>query len=58
MPLNVMDAHYRSFEKKVLPELVRQRTGILGMKTMANGILLKSNLLATVLCNVSGKRSY
>jgi hypothetical protein len=25
MPLNVMDAHYRSFEKLVLPELVKQR---------------------------------
>jgi len=35
MPLNVMDAHYRSFEKEVLPELVRQKTGILGMKSMA-----------------------
>jgi aryl-alcohol dehydrogenase-like predicted oxidoreductase len=43
MPLNVMDAHYRSFEKEVLPELARQKTGVLGMKSMANGILLKSN---------------
>src|SRR5690348_3468956 len=42
MPLNVMDAHYRSFEKLVLPELVRQEIGVLGMKSMANGILLKS----------------
>ena len=25
MPLNVMDAHYRSFEKLVLPELVKQK---------------------------------
>ena len=30
MPLNVMDAHYRSFEKLVLPELVQQRIGVLG----------------------------
>jgi aryl-alcohol dehydrogenase-like predicted oxidoreductase len=50
MPLNVMDAHYRSFEKEVLPELVRQRTGILGMKTMANGILLKSNTVTPIEC--------
>ena len=42
MPLSVMDAHYRSFEKLVLPELVRQEIGVLGMKSMANGILLKS----------------
>jgi aryl-alcohol dehydrogenase-like predicted oxidoreductase len=29
MPLNVMDAHYRSFEKLVLPELVKQKIGVL-----------------------------
>jgi len=39
MPLNVMDAHYRSFQKLVLPELVRDRIGVLGMKPMANGII-------------------
>src|SRR5437773_4692443 len=27
MPLNVMDAHYRSFEKRVLPELVKLQIG-------------------------------
>ncbi len=32
MPLNVMDAHYRSFEKLVLPELVKQNIGVLAMK--------------------------
>src|SRR5216683_1616224 len=50
MPLNVMDAHYRSFEKKVLPELVRQNIGVLGMKSMANGILLKSNTVTAREC--------
>jgi len=30
MPLNVMDAHYRSFGKLVLPELVRQGIGVSG----------------------------
>jgi len=34
MPLNVMDAHYRSFAKLVMPELVKQGTGVLGMKPM------------------------
>jgi len=37
MPLNVMDAAFRSFEKLVLPELVKQQIGVLGMKSMANG---------------------
>jgi aryl-alcohol dehydrogenase-like predicted oxidoreductase len=50
MPLNVMDAHYRSFEKLVLPELVRQEIGVLGMKSMANGILLKSKTVTPIEC--------
>src|SRR5438132_1523743 len=50
MPLNVMDAHYRSFGKLVLPELVKQGTGILGMKPMANGIILKSKTVSPTEC--------
>jgi aryl-alcohol dehydrogenase-like predicted oxidoreductase len=50
LPLNVMDAHYRSFEKLVLPELVKQKIGVLGMKSMANGILLKSNTVTPIEC--------
>lgn len=50
MPLNVMDAHYRSFEKLVVPELVKQKIGVLGMKSMANGILLKSNTATPMEC--------
>jgi len=50
MPLNVMDAHYRSFEKLVLPELVKLKIGVLGMKCMANGILLKSKTATPIEC--------
>jgi predicted aldo/keto reductase-like oxidoreductase len=50
MPLNVMDAHYRSFEQLVLPELVQQNIGVLGMKSLANGIILQSNTVTTVEC--------
>jgi aryl-alcohol dehydrogenase-like predicted oxidoreductase len=50
MPLNVMDAHYRSFGKLVLPELVKQGIGVLGMKPMANGIILKSNTASPIEC--------
>jgi aryl-alcohol dehydrogenase-like predicted oxidoreductase len=50
MPLNVMDAHYRSFGRLVLPELVRQRIGVLGMKPLANGIILKSKTVTAVEC--------
>ncbi|MDZ8068652.1 MAG: aldo/keto reductase [Nostoc sp. DedQUE08] len=50
MPLSVMDAHYRSFEKLVLPELVKQNIGVLGMKSLANGILLRSNTVTPIEC--------
>jgi len=50
MPLNVMDAHYRSFGKLVLPELVGQRIGVLGMKSLATGVILKSNTVSAVEC--------
>ena len=50
MPLNVMDAHYRSFEQLVLPELVKQKIGVLGMKSMANGIILKSRTVTPIEC--------
>jgi len=50
MPLNVMDAHYRSFEKLVLPELVRDDIGVLGMKSMSNGRILQSNTVTAIEC--------
>ena len=50
MPLNVMDAHYRSFGQTVLPELVRQNIGVLGMKSMGNGIILKSGTVTPIEC--------
>ncbi len=50
MPLSVMDAHFRSFEKLVLPELVKENIGVLGMKSLANGILLKSGTVTAIEC--------
>ena len=50
MPLNVMDAHYRSFEKLVLPELVQQNIGVLAMKTLANGTILESKTVTAIEC--------
>ena len=50
MPLNVMDAHYRSFAKMVVPELVKQNTGVLGMKSLANGHILKSHTVTPIEC--------
>jgi aryl-alcohol dehydrogenase-like predicted oxidoreductase len=50
MPLNLFDAHFRSFSKLVVPELVKQGIGILGMKSIGNGVLLKSNTVTAVEC--------
>jgi predicted aldo/keto reductase-like oxidoreductase len=50
MPLNVMDAHYDSFEKKVLPVLVQHDIGVLGMKPMGDKIILKSKTATPVEC--------
>src|SRR5260370_41244334 len=50
MPLNVMDAHYDSFEKKVLPVLVKDQIGLLGMKPMGDKLILKSKTATPVEC--------
>ncbi|MBV8675484.1 MAG: aldo/keto reductase [Acidobacteriaceae bacterium] len=43
MPLNVMDAHFRSFGEQVVPVLVREKIGILGMKCFGDRYILDSN---------------
>src|SRR5581483_8564388 len=50
MPLNVMDAHFRSFEHEVLPRLVRDEIGVLGMKSMGDGFILKSGVVSPIDC--------
>lgn len=50
MPLNVMDAHFRSFGQMVLPELVKQKIGVLGMKSMGDGVILKSKTVSPTEC--------
>jgi aryl-alcohol dehydrogenase-like predicted oxidoreductase len=50
MPLNVMDAHYKSFAGKVLPVLVERNIGVLGMKSMGGGIILKSKTVTPTEC--------
>jgi len=50
MPLNAMDAQYRSFEKEVLPELVRHKIGVLAMKSMGSGSLLRSRTVRPIEC--------
>ncbi len=50
MPNNVMDAHFRSFGSKVIPELVKRNIGILGMKSLGDTIILKSQAVTAMEC--------
>lgn len=50
MPLNVMDAHFRSFGRHVLPKLVEQGIGVLGMKPLGNGHVLSCGKVSAIEC--------
>lgn len=50
MPLNVMDHHFSSFEAKVLPVLLKQNIGVLGMKPMGDPFILQSKTVSAVEC--------
>lgn len=50
MPLNAMDAHFRSFEREVLPRLVKDEVGVLGMKSMGDPYILQSNTIKPIEC--------
>src|SRR6201996_5322147 len=42
MPINVMDAHFRSFTKQVIPVATEQGIAVLAMKTMAGSAIVHS----------------
>ncbi len=48
MPLNVMDAHYDSFEKRVLPVATNLDMGIIGMKTFGDAHILETALVSPI----------
>jgi hypothetical protein len=50
MPLNPLDAFYESFEKQVLPRLIANEIGVLGMKPMSSGNLLKTGAVTAIEC--------
>jgi aryl-alcohol dehydrogenase-like predicted oxidoreductase len=50
MPLNVMDAHFRSFERQVLPVLLERGIGVLGMKPFGSGHILESGAVTPMEC--------
>jgi uncharacterized protein len=50
MPINIMDAHFRSFSQLVVPQAVKQQIGILGMKCFGSGVILKSGVVDPMDC--------
>jgi hypothetical protein len=48
MPLNIMDAHYDSFEKTVVPMAVARSTGILGMKAFGDPYIVQTGLMPPI----------
>jgi predicted aldo/keto reductase-like oxidoreductase len=50
MPLNVMDAHFRSFEHQVLPRLIADEIGVLAMKSMGDPFILESKTVTPIEC--------
>jgi predicted aldo/keto reductase-like oxidoreductase len=50
MPLNVLDAHYDSFERQVLPELLARHVGVIGMKPMADGRIVQEGFASAEEC--------
>ncbi|MDB4968554.1 MAG: aldo/keto reductase [Myxococcales bacterium] len=50
MPVNVMDAHYKSFTRTVIPRAAKTETAVLGMKSLGSGIILQSGLVEAREC--------
>jgi predicted aldo/keto reductase-like oxidoreductase len=50
MPLNVMDAHFRSFAHQVVPRLVKEGIAVLGMKPLGSGHVLESKVVTPIEC--------
>jgi aryl-alcohol dehydrogenase-like predicted oxidoreductase len=50
MPLNVMDAHFRSFGRNVVPVAIEQGVAVLGMKPLGSGAILKSRTVTPIEC--------
>lgn len=50
MPINVLDAHYRSFQTQVVPECTKRKIGVIGMKGLAAGLLPKRLGIAAEVC--------
>lgn len=45
MPVNVLDPHFKSFQKNVLPVLIKRNIGVIAMKTLGFGHILDADVV-------------
>jgi predicted aldo/keto reductase-like oxidoreductase len=50
MPLNILDAQFRSFAHQVVPKLVEQGIAVLGMKPLASGAIVENKIATPIEC--------
>ena len=50
MPINPLDWHFQSFQRRVVPELLKDGIAVLGMKPLADGHALKSGAVTAAEC--------
>ncbi len=50
MPINVMDAHFRSFQKEIVPLCLESGAGVIGMKGLGGGLIPRNTHLTAQDC--------
>jgi predicted aldo/keto reductase-like oxidoreductase len=50
MPVNILDAQFRSFTQQVLPKLVEKSIAVLGMKPLASGAIPENHIATAIEC--------
>jgi uncharacterized protein len=58
MPINVLDYHYRSFARRVIPEAVKRNVGVIGMKSLGGGSNNRGRFVASKVCTVEEALNY
>lgn len=58
MPINVLDYHYRSFARQMVPEANQRGVGVIGMKSLGGGAQHKGRLVTEKICTVEEALNY
>jgi hypothetical protein len=58
MPVNVLDYHYRSFIRQVIPEAQKRNVGVIGMKSLGGGANRRGRFVTAKVCSVEEALNY